>query len=55
MAPENIREVLPTYRKKLEPLRTVKVNGNPAAPTDADRGDVDITGYKGTITVEVEF
>ena len=37
------------------PLRTVKINGNSATPADAERGDVDITGQKGTTTVEVEF
>ena len=37
------------------PLRSVKINGVPATPADPKRGDVDITGLKGTTTVEVEF
>lgn len=37
------------------PLRAVRVNGSPHDRFDPSRGDVDITGYSGEVTVEVEF
>ncbi|MCX5771646.1 MAG: hypothetical protein NTZ09_15440 [Candidatus Hydrogenedentes bacterium] len=37
------------------PLKTITINGVDATPVDANRGDVDITGCKGTTTVEVGF
>ena len=50
------RQVLLRFRSPGKtPLRAVKINGAPAVPADAQRGDVDITGLKGTTTVEVEF
>ena len=50
------RQVLLRFRTPNKtPLRAVKINGAPAAPADAKRGDVDITGSKGITTVEVEF
>jgi len=50
------RQVLLRFRTPNKtPLRAVKINGVATAPVDAERGDVDISGFKGTTTVEVEF
>lgn len=38
-----------------QPLRTVRIDGQPATAADPERGDVDITGRTGIITIEVEY
>ena len=38
-----------------EPLRSATVNGDAGRIADAERGDVDIGGMSGTITVEVKY
>jgi len=33
----------------------VRVNGQPRPAADPERGDVDITGEKGNVEIEVEY
>jgi hypothetical protein len=50
------RQILVRFRAPdKKPLRSATVNGTPARIADAARGDVDITGMAGQITVEATF
>lgn len=50
------RKMLVRFRDpEKRPVRAVRVNGQPRPAADPERGDVDITGEKGNVEIEVEY